>query len=49
MPLYCCFARVGVKTVDDRIEKDPDRRVQDALDLAFSKFAELQTVRQMLL
>ena len=38
-----------VKTGDDRIEKDPDRRVQEAIALVFRKFAELQTVRQVLL
>ena len=32
----------------DRIEKDPDRRVQEAVALVFRKFAELQTVRQVL-
>ncbi|MBV8653767.1 MAG: recombinase family protein [Alphaproteobacteria bacterium] len=31
----------------DRIEKDPDRRVQDALRLVFAKFAQLQSVRQV--
>jgi DNA invertase Pin-like site-specific DNA recombinase len=36
-----------VKTLDDRLEKDPDRRVQAAIALAFAKFAELQTVRQV--
>ena len=35
------------KTSHDRIEKDPDRRVQEAIMLAFTKFAELQTVRQV--
>src|SRR5205085_2580182 len=30
----------------DRIENDPDQRRQDALSLVFSKFAELQSVRQ---
>jgi DNA invertase Pin-like site-specific DNA recombinase len=37
-----------VKTEDDRIEKDPDRRIQDAIALVFAKFTELQTVRQVL-
>jgi DNA invertase Pin-like site-specific DNA recombinase len=37
------------KTNDDRIEKDPDRRVREAIDLVFHKFAELQSVRQVLL
>jgi Recombinase len=36
------------KTGDDRIEKDSDRRVQEAIYLVFRKFAELQTVRQVL-
>ena len=36
-----------VKTGRDRIEKDPDQRVQDAVDLVFTKFAELQSIRQV--
>jgi DNA invertase Pin-like site-specific DNA recombinase len=36
------------KTDDDRIEQTPDRGVRDAIELVFSKFAELQTVRQVL-
>ena len=32
---------------DDWIEKDPDRRVQEAIALVFRKFAEMQTVRQV--
>lgn len=31
----------------DRIEKDPDRRIREVIDLVFAKFAELQTVRQV--
>jgi DNA invertase Pin-like site-specific DNA recombinase len=45
------FSTVGVgyvKCDGDRIEKDPDRRVCDAISLIFRKFAELQTVRQVL-
>src|ERR1700704_1455111 len=42
-------AAVGyLKTDDDRIEKDADRRVQDAIALVFHKFVELQSVRQVL-
>ena len=44
------FLRVAagyVKTGHERIEKDPDRRVQDALQLVFAKFAELQSIRQV--
>ena len=36
-----------VKAGHDRIEKDPDRRIQDAIAFVFRKFAELQTVRQV--
>lgn len=32
---------------EDRIEKDPDRRVQEAIELAFKKFSELQSIRQV--
>lgn len=44
------FRRVAigyVRTPDDRIEKDPDERVRAAIDLAFLKFAELGSVRQL--
>jgi DNA invertase Pin-like site-specific DNA recombinase len=40
-------APVGyVKTDDDRLEKDPDRRVQEAIGLVFTKFSELGSARQ---
>lgn len=43
-------APVGyLKTEDQRLEKNPDRRVQQAVHLVFSKFSELGTVRQTLL
>jgi DNA invertase Pin-like site-specific DNA recombinase len=43
-------APVGyVKTDEQRLEKDPDRRVQEAIALIFAKFSELATVRQTLL
>jgi excisionase family DNA binding protein len=32
---------------DDRIEKDPDARVQSTIELVFRKFAELGSVRQV--
>jgi len=44
------FLRVAagyVKAGRERIEKDPDQRVQDALRLVFSKFAVFQSVRQV--
>ena len=37
-----------VKVGKERIQKDADQRVRDALDLVFRTFAELQTVRQVL-
>jgi len=43
-------APVGyIKTEDQRLEKNPDRRVQQAVCLVFRKFSELGTVRQTLL
>lgn len=36
------YVRVG----HDRIEKDPDRRIVEAIALVFAKFAEVQSVRQ---
>jgi hypothetical protein len=43
-------APVGfLKTEDQRLEKDPDQRVQEAVFLAFRKFQELGAVRQTLM
>src|ERR671912_2453417 len=42
-------APVGFVKVGDRLEKDPDRRVQEAIRLAIDKVAELGSVRQALL
>src|SRR3982075_3531663 len=36
-----------VKVGRDRIEKNPDQRVRDALQLVFSKFAEFQSAREV--
>jgi DNA invertase Pin-like site-specific DNA recombinase len=38
-----------IKTPDQRLEKDPDRRIQEAVQLVFAKFMELGTARQVLL
>jgi hypothetical protein len=46
--LFLTVAIGYTKTGDDRIEMDPDRRVREAIALVFRKFAELQTVRQVL-
>ncbi len=42
-------APVGFVKAGDRFEKDPDRRVQDAVTLVFDKVLELGSVRQALL
>src|SRR4051795_13050653 len=42
-------APVGFVEVGDRLEKDPDRRVQAAIRLVIDKVAELGSVRQALL
>ena len=36
-----------IKGTEDRIEKDPDARIRSAIDLIFSKFAEIGSVRQV--
>lgn len=46
--LFLTVAIGYVKAGGDRIEKDADRRVQEAIALVFRKFAELQTIRQVL-
>jgi len=45
--LFLTVAVGYAKVTHDRIEKDPDRRIQEALALVFRKFAEMQTVRQV--
>jgi excisionase family DNA binding protein len=36
-------------TSDGRLEKDPDRRVQETIELLFAKFSELGSIRQTML
>jgi hypothetical protein len=43
-------APVGfIKTDQQRLEKDPDRRVQQAIQLVYKKFVEIGSIRQTLL
>ncbi len=43
--LFMTVAVGYLKVRHDRIERDPDRRIQEAISLVFSKFADVQTVR----
>jgi excisionase family DNA binding protein len=45
--LYSSIAIGYVCSADDRFEIDPDKRVREALHLAFRKFAEFGSVRQV--
>jgi hypothetical protein len=45
--LFLTVAIGYVKVRHDRIQKDPDRRVQEAIGLVFDKFAEFQSIRQV--
>ncbi len=45
--LFLTVAVGYVKVAHDRIEKDPDRRVQEAIALVFAKFAQMHSVRQV--
>ena len=38
-----------LKSDHNRIEKDPNRRIQDAISLVFNRFADLQSARQVFL
>ena len=38
-----------MKACRDRIERDPDLRVREAIGLVFSRFAEMQSIRQVFL
>ena len=45
--LFFTVAVGYVKTRHDRIERDPDLRVREAIGLVFRKFAEFQSIRQV--
>src|SRR5207302_8382520 len=43
LPVGLCWSKNG------KMEMDPDRRIQDSIDLVFNKFTELGSVRQVTL
>ena len=45
--LYLTVAVGYVKVAHNRIDKDPDQRVQEAITLVFAKFAQMQSIRQV--
>lgn len=45
--LFLTVAVGYVKVRHDRIQKDPDQRVQEAIGLVFGKFSEFQSIRQV--
>ena len=47
--LFFTVAVGYVKVGRDKIEKDPDLRVREAIGLVFARFAEMQSVRQVFL
>jgi len=47
--LHTSVAIGYLRSMEDRLEKDPDRRIQSAIELVFSKFRDLGSARQVLL
>src|SRR5690606_11334586 len=47
--LHTSVAIGYVRTPDDRLEVDPDRRIRKALEQVFAKFRELGSIRQVLI
>jgi DNA invertase Pin-like site-specific DNA recombinase len=47
--LHSTVAGGYLRSHDERLEMDPDQRIQEALKLVFRKFRELGSVRQVLL
>ncbi len=47
--LYTTVAVGYVRAADNRVEKDPNRRVQQSITLVFQKFREFGSIRQVLL
>lgn len=47
--LHTSVAIGYMRTADDRLEMDPDRRIRKGLDLVFRKFREFGSIRQVLM
>ena len=45
--LYLTVPAAYVKTIDNRLEKSPDRRIQEAIDLVFTKFRQYGTMSRV--
>lgn len=45
--LYLTVPAAYIKTKDNQLKKNPDKRIQEAIDLVFSKFREYGTMRQV--
>ena len=44
--LYLTIPAAYIKTKDNQLKKNPDKRIQEVMDLVFSKFREYGTMRQ---
>jgi DNA invertase Pin-like site-specific DNA recombinase len=44
--LYLSLPAAYIKTKDNRLEKNPDRRIQEVIDLVFTKFRQYGTMRR---
>lgn len=45
--LYLTVPAAYIKTKDNRLKKNPDKRIQEVIDLVFIKFREYGTIRQV--
>ncbi len=45
--LYLSLPAAYIKTNDNRLEKNPDRRIQEVIDLVFTKFRQYGTMRRV--
>jgi len=45
--LYLSVPAAFIKTQDNRLEKNPDRRIQEVIDLVFTKFRQYGTMRRV--